>query len=68
MVSRTLHGFFFPAPSKISRRHNRSLLDSNLVKMVEKLYISYNHVHKLCQEAAEEIKKFKPTLMIAIGM
>lgn len=35
--------------------------------MVEKLYISYNHVHKLCQEAAETIKKFNPTLMIAIG-
>lgn len=35
--------------------------------MVEKLYISYNHVHKLCQESAEKIKHFKPDLMIAIG-
>lgn len=34
---------------------------------VEKLYISYNNVHKLCQEAAVDIKKFKPDLMIAIG-
>jgi hypoxanthine phosphoribosyltransferase len=35
--------------------------------MVEKVYISYNLVHKLCQEAAEIIKEFKPDLMIAIG-
>ncbi|KAK9236959.1 phosphoribosyltransferase-like protein [Lipomyces kononenkoae] len=35
--------------------------------MVEKVYISYNHVHKLCQRSAEEIKKFKPDLMVAIG-
>ncbi|ANB12902.1 xanthine phosphoribosyltransferase [Sugiyamaella lignohabitans] len=35
--------------------------------MVEKVYISYNHVHKLCQEAAEVIKEFNPHLMIAIG-
>lgn len=35
--------------------------------MVEKIYISYNHVHKLCQESAEVIKQFKPSLMIAIG-
>ncbi|ODQ63527.1 PRTase-like protein [Nadsonia fulvescens var. elongata DSM 6958] len=34
---------------------------------VEKKYISYNHVHKLCQEAAITIKEFKPDLMIAIG-
>ncbi len=34
---------------------------------VEKLYISYNNVHRLCQETAEEIKKFKPDLMVAIG-
>lgn len=34
----------------------------------EKVYISYNNVHKLCQEAAETIKaKFKPDLMVAIG-
>lgn len=34
----------------------------------EKLYISYNHVHKLCQEAADIIKtKFRPDLMVAIG-
>jgi hypoxanthine phosphoribosyltransferase len=35
--------------------------------MVEKTYISYNNVHKLCQEAAEKIKEFKPNLMVAIG-
>lgn len=35
---------------------------------VEKTYISYNHVHKLCQEAAAIIKtQFRPDLMIAIG-
>ncbi|KAK9474648.1 phosphoribosyltransferase-like protein [Dipodascopsis tothii] len=34
---------------------------------VEKLYISYNHVHKLCKGAAETIKAFKPDLMVAIG-
>lgn len=32
-----------------------------------KLYISYNNVHQLCQEAATEIKKFNPDLIIAIG-
>ncbi|CAN6662684.1 xanthine phosphoribosyltransferase 1 [Trichomonascus vanleenenianus] len=35
--------------------------------MVEKVYISYNNVHKLCQEAAETIKDFNPNLMVAIG-
>lgn len=35
--------------------------------MVEKTYISYNNVHKLCQEAAEKLKVFKPSLIIAIG-
>ncbi|KAL2162305.1 hypothetical protein VTH06DRAFT_7218 [Thermothelomyces fergusii] len=36
--------------------------------MVEKLYITYNDVHKLCQEAAPRIlAEFKPQLMIAIG-
>ncbi|KAK9481397.1 phosphoribosyltransferase-like protein [Lipomyces japonicus] len=35
--------------------------------MVEKVYISYNYVHKLCQRSAEEIKKFKPDLIVAIG-
>lgn len=36
---------------------------------VEKLYISYNNVHKLCQKAAKELKKGgKPIdLIIAIG-
>lgn len=35
---------------------------------VEKVYISYNNVHKLCQEAADIIKaKFRPDLMVAIG-
>ncbi|KAL9096752.1 MAG: hypothetical protein Q9165_001240 [Trypethelium subeluteriae] len=36
--------------------------------MVEKVYITYNQVHKLCQESAERIlNDFKPNLMIAIG-
>ncbi|KAK9461926.1 phosphoribosyltransferase-like protein [Lipomyces oligophaga] len=33
----------------------------------DKVYISYNYVHKLCQRSAGEIKKFKPDLMVAIG-
>lgn len=37
--------------------------------MADKLYISYNHVHKLCRKAAEEIKSKgeKVDLIIAIG-
>jgi len=36
--------------------------------MVEKLYVTYNEVHKLCQEAATTIlERFQPQLMIAIG-
>jgi len=36
--------------------------------MVEKIYITYNEVHKLCQKNAEQIlNEFKPNLMIAIG-
>ncbi|KAK4461964.1 phosphoribosyltransferase-like protein [Cladorrhinum samala] len=36
--------------------------------MVEKLYVTYNDVHNLCQEAAPKIlADFKPHLMIAIG-
>ncbi|KAK4099459.1 PRTase-like protein [Parathielavia hyrcaniae] len=36
--------------------------------MVEKLYVTYNDVHKLCQESAPKIlADFKPDLMIAIG-
>ncbi|WPH02010.1 xanthine phosphoribosyltransferase 1 [Acrodontium crateriforme] len=36
--------------------------------MVEKLYVTYNDVHKLCQESAPRIlKDFQPNLMIAIG-
>ncbi|KAH6617736.1 phosphoribosyltransferase-like protein [Chaetomium sp. MPI-SDFR-AT-0129] len=36
--------------------------------MVEKIYVTYNEVHKLCQEAAPQIlANFKPQLMIAIG-
>lgn len=34
----------------------------------EKVFISYNNVHKLCQEAAVIIKsRFRPDLMVAIG-
>lgn len=36
--------------------------------MVEKLYLTYNQVHHLCQEYADHIlDEFKPNLMIAIG-
>lgn len=36
--------------------------------MVEKLYVTYNDVHKLCQQAATRIlDDFKPQLIIAIG-
>ncbi|KAL2109010.1 hypothetical protein VUR80DRAFT_3048 [Thermomyces stellatus] len=36
--------------------------------MVEKVYVTYNDVHKLCQEAAPQIlSTMQPTLMIAIG-
>lgn len=33
----------------------------------EKVYISYNNVHQLCQEAAPKIKSFNPDIIIAIG-
>jgi len=36
--------------------------------MVQKVYITYNQVHKLCQDSAPRIlDDFKPNLMIAIG-
>lgn len=36
--------------------------------MVEKVYVTYNQVHKLCQGSADRIlNDFKPNLMIAIG-
>lgn len=36
--------------------------------MVQKFYITYNQVHKLCQQSADAIlKEFHPNLMIAIG-
>ncbi|KAJ4423174.1 hypoxanthine-guanine phosphoribosyltransferase [Gnomoniopsis sp. IMI 355080] len=36
--------------------------------MAEKLYVTYNDVHKLCQESAEYIlNNHQPQLMIAIG-
>ncbi|KYK60234.1 hypothetical protein DCS_01371 [Drechmeria coniospora] len=36
--------------------------------MVEKIYVTYNDVHKLCQQSAEKLlAEFKPNLMIAIG-
>lgn len=36
--------------------------------MVEKIYVTYNQIHQLCQESAERIlNDFKPNLMIAIG-
>ncbi|VEU19950.1 DEKNAAC100686 [Brettanomyces naardenensis] len=33
----------------------------------EKLFISYNHIHELCREAAEKIKKLDIDYIIAIG-
>ncbi|KAI9652046.1 MAG: hypoxanthine-guanine phosphoribosyltransferase [Alyxoria varia] len=36
--------------------------------MVEKVYVTYNQVHKLCQESADRIlNDLRPNLMIAIG-
>ncbi|KAF1987040.1 PRTase-like protein [Aulographum hederae CBS 113979] len=36
--------------------------------MVQKTYVTYNEVHKLCQASAEKIlNEFQPNLMIAIG-
>lgn len=36
--------------------------------MVHKVYVTYNQVHKLCQQSAEQIlNEFHPNLMIAIG-
>ncbi|KAF2444709.1 xanthine phosphoribosyltransferase 1 [Karstenula rhodostoma CBS 690.94] len=36
--------------------------------MVEKIYVTYNQVHKLCQDSAQRIlDDFKPQLMVAIG-
>lgn len=36
--------------------------------MVEKVYVTYNEVHKLCQTSAPRIlNDFRPNLMIAIG-
>ncbi|KIW64122.1 hypothetical protein PV04_09077 [Phialophora macrospora] len=36
--------------------------------MVEKVYVTYNQIHKLCQKSATKIlDDFQPNLMIAIG-
>ncbi|KAK6518470.1 hypoxanthine-guanine phosphoribosyltransferase [Arthrobotrys conoides] len=36
--------------------------------MVQKVYVTYNDVHKLCKESAQKIlDEFKPELIIAIG-
>ncbi|KAL1610417.1 hypoxanthine-guanine phosphoribosyltransferase [Paraconiothyrium brasiliense] len=36
--------------------------------MVQKIYVTYNQVHKLCQSSAQRIlDDFKPQLMVAIG-
>ncbi|GKU01215.1 xanthine phosphoribosyltransferase 1 [Fusarium langsethiae] len=36
--------------------------------MVEKLYVTYNDVHKMCQKSAEKLlADFQPQLLIAIG-
>merc|ERR1712232_693109 len=45
-----------------------AFIQTKVVKMVEKYYVTYNEVHKLCQEAAPKIlDEFKPNLTIAIG-
>lgn len=33
----------------------------------KKLFLSYNHIHQLCQEAAQTIKKYNIDFIIAIG-
>ncbi|CDR44980.1 CYFA0S16e00738g1_1 [Cyberlindnera fabianii] len=33
----------------------------------QKLYFSYNHIHKLCKESAEKIKEFNADVIISIG-
>ncbi len=38
-----------------------------MVEENEKLFISYNHIHELCKEAAEKIKKLDIDYIIAIG-
>jgi len=35
--------------------------------MSEKIFVSYNAVHKLCQQGAQELAKFEPQVIIAIG-
>ncbi|MCJ1281253.1 hypoxanthine-guanine phosphoribosyltransferase [Xylographa opegraphella] len=36
--------------------------------MVQKVYVTYNEIHKLCQDSAEKIlNDFQPNLIIAIG-
>merc|ERR1712230_183274 len=40
----------------------------SVAKMVQKVYITYNQVHKMCQDSAVRIlNDFTPNLMIAIG-
>ncbi|KAF4628998.1 hypothetical protein G7Y89_g9144 [Cudoniella acicularis] len=47
---------------------NTSHRNRTISKMVIKEYVTYNQVHKLCQEAAPRIlQDFQPQLMIAIG-
>lgn len=41
-------------------------MDSSEVEAT-KMYITYNNIHQLCQEASSKIKQFKPDLIIAIG-
>lgn len=35
--------------------------------MSKKIFVTYNDVHKLCQESAQELIKFEPQVIIAIG-
>ncbi|KAJ6439815.1 xanthine phosphoribosyltransferase 1 [Purpureocillium lavendulum] len=43
-------------------------MDIKAPKMVEKIYVTYNDVHKLCQESADKLlADFQPQLLIAIG-
>uniref|UniRef100_A0A8H7TJY6 Phosphoribosyltransferase domain-containing protein n=1 Tax=Bionectria ochroleuca TaxID=29856 RepID=A0A8H7TJY6_BIOOC len=56
-----------PDPSS-SQINVGAALDKNTAKMVKKIYVTYNDVHKLCKESAEKLlADFQPHLMVAIG-
>ncbi|KAB8338827.1 hypothetical protein FH972_021771 [Carpinus fangiana] len=48
--------------------HSEQVIALSTATMVEKVYVTYNDVHKLCQTSAPKIlDSFNPSLMIAIG-